>query len=266
MYLADYHIHTRYSFDGVERIEDICNKAIELGMDEIALTDHMDIFSNKPYGDVLDCRQLYNEIDQMKEKFEGRLTIRKGIELGQPHANPVEAKQFLQDYTLDFVIGSIHNIRDDVDVYEYDFKKLDCNKVYEDYIEALIELAMNYDFDVVGHLTYPLRYMFQREGVRLNLDPYEDRFRKLFKIVIQRGKGIEVNTSGLLQSMNETMPSLSVIKLYKECGGEVITIGSDAHRIEHLSTTIRQGQDLIREAGFEYITTFEERKPIFKKI
>lgn len=266
MYLADYHIHTRYSFDGNERIEDICNKAIELGMNEIALTDHMDIFSNKPYELILDCGQLYEEIDRMKDRYEGRLTIRKGVELGQPQANPLQANKFLMEHSLDFVIGSVHNIRDDVDVYEYDFKKLDCNKVYEDYVGALVELATNYDFDVLGHLTYPLRYMFQREGVRLDLAPFEDDFKKLFRLLIQRGKGIEVNTSGLLQPMNETMPPLSVIKLYKACGGEIITIGSDAHRLEHLSTTIRQGQNLITEAGFKYITTFENRNPIFKEM
>lgn len=266
MYLADYHIHTKYSFDGFEQIEDICNRAIELGMNEIALTDHMDIFSNKPYEFILNCKELYAEIDRVKEKYEGKLIIRKGAELGQPQANPQEASKFLKNNSLDFVIGSIHNIKDDIDVYEYDFKKLDCDEVYREYVMSLIELATNYDFDVLGHLTYPLRYMYQREGIRLNLTPYEDEFRKLFQVVIERGKGIEVNTSGLLHEMNECMPPFSIIKLYKECNGEIITVGSDAHKLEHLSVTIKQGQDLLREAGFQYITTFENRKPIFNKI
>lgn len=266
MYLADYHIHTNYSFDGCEQIEDICNRAIELGMNEIALTDHMDIFSNKPYGFILDCNHLYQEIDKAKEKFEGKLIIRKGAELGQPQANPNEGDKFLTEHPLDFVIGSVHNIKDDIDVYEYDFKQLDCTEVYKEYLASLLELASNYDYDVLGHLTYPLRYMFQREGIRLDLAPYEEEFRKLFKIVTERGKGIEVNTSGLLQPMNETMPPVSIIKLYKECGGEIITVGSDAHKLEHLSTTIIQGQDILKASGFEYITTFDNRKPIFKRI
>lgn len=266
MYLADYHVHTKYSFDGYEQIEDICKKAIELGLHEIALTDHMDIFSDKPYEHILDCKNLYQEIERMKEKFDGRLVIRKGAELGQPQANPLEGKKFLRENELDFVIGSIHNIKDDIDVYEYDFKQVDCNQVYEEYLGCLLELASNYDFDVLGHLTYPLRYMHQREGIRLDLTPFEDGFRKLFQILIQRGKGIEVNTSGLLQSMNETMPPASIVKLYKECGGEIITVGSDAHRLEHLGITIKRGQDLLNDLGFRYITTFENRKPIWKEI
>lgn len=266
MYLADYHIHTKYSFDGHEEIEDICNRAISLGMNEIALTDHMDIFSNQPYEFILKCDELYESIERAKEKFDTKLVIRKGVELGQPQANPKEAQRFLEAHPLDFVIGSIHNIKDDIDVYEYDFKKLDCNEIYQEYVECLLALAKDYDFDVVGHLTYPLRYMYQREGIRLDLRPYEGIFKEVFKWLIARGKGIEVNTSGLLQPMNETMPPLSIIKLYKACGGEIITVGSDAHRLEHLSVTIRQGQEFLKEAGFQYITTFENRKPIFKKI
>lgn len=266
MYLADYHIHTKYSFDGNEAIDDICEKAIERGMNEIALTDHMDIYSNKPYENILDCNKLYQDIDRAKNKFEGRLIIRKGAELGQPQVNPKEGRKFLEEHPLDFVIGSIHNMKNDIDVYYYDFKKLDCNEVYFEYLDWLIELAANYDFDVLGHLTYPMRYMFLKENKRIDLKPFEDQYRILFKTIVERGKGIEVNTSGLLQPMNETMPPISVIKLYKECKGEIITIGSDAHKLEHVSLTIKQGQEMIKSVGFDYITTFENRKPIFKKI
>lgn len=266
MYLADYHMHTQYSFDGLEQIDDICNKAIERGMNEIVLTDHMDIYTNKPYGHILDCVNLYKDIERAKEKFEGRLIIRKGAELGQPQVNPSEAKKFLEENKLDFVIGSIHNMKDDIDVGYYDFGKLDCQEVYREYLTWLMKLATEYDFDVVGHLTYPMRYMYQKEKKKVDLKPFEEQFRILFQTIIERGKGIEVNTSGLFQAINETMPPLSIVKLYKECGGEIITVGSDAHKLEHVSLTIREGQDILREAGFEYITTFEKRKPIFKKI
>ncbi|PXV96026.1 histidinol-phosphatase (PHP family) [Lachnotalea glycerini] len=266
MYLADYHIHTKYSFDGYEQIEDICNMAMKRGINEIALTDHMDIFSDKPYESILDCDSLYQDIERAKIEFDGKLIIRKGVELGQPQANPAESRKFMEKYSLDFIIGSIHNIKDDIDVYEYDFKQLDCNEVYREYLMCLSELTVNYNFDVLGHLTYPLRYIYQKEHKRVDLKLFEAQFRELFKKVIERGKGIEVNTSGLLQPMNETMPPLSIIKLYKECGGEIITVGSDAHKIGQIGTTIKQGQELLKEAGFQYITIFENRKPSFKKI
>jgi histidinol-phosphatase (PHP family) len=266
MYLADYHIHTKYSFDGVENLDGICNMAIERGMNEIALTDHMDIYTNKPYGHILDCETLYKDIERAQEVFEGRLKIRKGVEFGQPQVNPEEGRSFLKNHPLDFVIGSIHNMKGDIDVGDYDFKQLDCHKVYEEYLEWLLELATNYDFDVLGHLTYPMRYMFYKEKIRIDLKPFEEQFRNLFGILVQKGKGIEVNTSGLYQAIKETMPSLPLVKLYKECGGEIITVGSDAHRLEHVSLTIKEGQQLLRDAGFQYITTFEQRKPIFQKM
>jgi histidinol-phosphatase (PHP family) len=259
-------MHTKYSFDGYEQIDDICNKAIERGMQEIALTDHMDIFSNKPYGHILDCNHLYQDIDRAKEKFRGKLKICKGVELGQPQANKKESRKFLEEHSLDFVIGSIHNMKNDIDVCEYDFNLVDCSKVYDEYFQWLQELAMDYDFDVLGHLTYPSRYMYLKEKKRVDLKPFEEQFRKLFQILIERGKGIEVNTSGLIQPMNETMPPVSIVKLYKECGGEIITVGSDAHRLEHIALTIRQGQEILKEAGFSYIATFENRQPLFKKI
>jgi histidinol-phosphatase (PHP family) len=180
--------------------------------------------------------------------------------------NPSEAKKFLEDNNLDFVIGSIHNMEGDIDVGDYDFSQLDCQMVYEEYLSWLMKLATDYDFDVLGHLTYPMRYMYQKEKKKVDLKPFEEQFRVLFQTIIERGKGIEVNTSGLFQAINETMPPLSIIKLYKKCGGEIITVGSDAHKLEHVSLTIRQGQDILREAGFKYITTFEKRKPIYHKI
>lgn len=266
MYLADYHIHSKYSFDGFEEIDDICNMAVERGMNEIAITDHMDIYTDKPYGHILNCADLYKDIERAKEKFTGRLVIRSGAELGQPQVNKTEAERFIAENKVDFIIGSIHNMEGDVDVGDYDFKKLDCNKVYDEYLDWLIELAKGYDFDVMGHLTYPLRYMYLKEHMRIDLKPFEERFRVLFKELVSRGKGIEVNTSGFFQAINETMPPIYVIKLYKECGGEVITVGSDAHKREHISLTINQGQELLREAGFEYFTVFNERKPEFKKL
>lgn len=268
MYFADYHMHTKYSFDGFEEIDDICEQAVKRGMNEIALTDHMDIYSDKPYEHILDCEKLYADINRAKEKYADRLIIKAGVEFGQPQVNPKEGERFLNDYKaeLDFVIGSVHNMKGDIDVGDYDFSKLDCIQVYNEYLDWLIELAKGYDFDIMGHLTYPMRYMYMKEKKKVALEPFRERFTELFKILIQNGKGIEVNTSGLFQAINETMPPLYLVRLYKECGGELITVGSDAHRLEHVSLTIKEGQEILKEAGFSYITTYEKRKPSFKKI
>lgn len=266
MYLADYHMHSKYSFDGHEPIENICKKAMERGMKEIAITDHLDIYSDKAYTSMLDIRAISEDILKVREQYHGRLLIRHGVELGQPQINKIEAEKFYQDNNLDFIIGSIHNLEDDFDLYYYDFDSIDCYAMYEHYLTWMIDLAKNYDYDVLGHITYPLRYMVQKSQIYLDLKRYQEQFVELFQTVINRGKGIEVNTSGLFQKMQETMPNLSLIKLYKECGGEIITVGSDCHKLEHVASNIKEGQELLKEVGFRFITTFENRKPIFQSI
>lgn len=265
MFLADYHMHSKYSFDGHEEIKDICEMAISRGMQEIAITDHCDIYTDKPYTYILDCPQLYKELRETAKRYEGKLCVRIGVELGQPQVNPEAARQFLKDYPLDFVIGSVHNMENDIDVADYDFDKVDCVEVYSRYLDWLKRLAAEYDYDILGHVTYPLRYM-AKAGYRIDIRPFEERIREIYKIVIQRNKGIELNTSGLYQSIQETMPSPEMVKWYRECGGEIITVGSDAHYLKHVGLPIMQGIEIVKQAGFSYITTFEDRKPKFVKI
>lgn len=265
MYLTDYHLHSEYSFDGHEKLEVICDKAIQMGLQEIAITDHMDLYTDKPYEYILDFAKEYPELQSIREKYMDRLKVKIGIELGQPQVNKEEAKRFLQDYNLDFIIGSIHNMENDIDVGDYNFRELDCNKVYRTYLDWLMDLAINYDYDVIGHVTYPLRYMAKMD-IYLDVSIFEDQVRALYEAVIRRGKGIELNASGLYQAIKETMPSFPMIKWYKECGGEIITVGSDSHYAVHIGEPILKGMDLLRAAGFKYITTFENRKPIFNNI
>lgn len=278
MYLADYHMHSKYSFDGKEELRALCDQAMARGLSEIAVTDHMDIFTNLPYGQMMnfdvpggelvqmDVKGLYEELAAVRDAYVGRLTVKIGAELGQPQVNPAAAEAFLRDYPLDFVIGSIHNMENDLDVYYYDFSQMDVRTMYSHYVDWLIELAEMGDFDVMGHLTYPLRYMYERQQLRLDPMQYEEKFRYLFKCLIEKGRGIELNISGIYRPMKETMPPLSLLKLYRSCGGEIITIGSDAHRAEHVGLCQKEARELLRQAGFQYMTTFTQRRPDFHKL
>lgn len=275
MYLADYHTHSRYSFDGCENPDAMCRAAIAAGLNELAITDHMDIFTGLEYGHMkdfdvpgsadyyMDTDSLYRELAQVRERYSGRLKVVIGAELGQPQVNPAQARRFLADYPLDFVIGSVHNMENDLDVYYYDFTKIDVPAMYSHYLDWLLELARTGDFDVMGHLTYPLRYYYERVHGTLDLKPYEEKFRDLFRILVRKGRGIELNVSGLYKPMRKTMPPMPVLKLYRACGGEIVTIGSDAHKTQYIGTFQKEGQAMLREAGFRYITVFEKRKPKF---
>lgn len=263
MFRADYHIHTEFSFDSEANIDDICLTAIDRNLSEIAITDHLDFFSEKPYDHILDVKSCYEAIANARDKYGEKLAILFGAELGQPQRNPQSTINFYNDFKPDFVIGSIHNMDNDEDIYDYDWSHLDHYDFYHKYLAWELDLAKNYDFDVLGHLTYPLRCMFEANGKTFDLRPFTDSFRELFKTIIEKGKGIECNTSGLLQKLGEPLPRLEILKLYKECGGEIITVGSDAHLPDKVGLTIPQGYELIREAGFKYISTYRARKVSF---
>ena len=266
MFLTDNHLHTNFSFDGEAEPEAVCLAAIGQGLSEIALTDHMDIFSDKPYTYILDCDRWYATMKELQEKYRNVLRIHLGIELGQPQCNPKEARDFLAKYPLDFIIGSVHNMENDIDVFEYDFKTLDYRQVYANYVQWLKTLAIGYDFDIMGHVTYPSRYIYIQTGIKVDVMAYREQFADVFKILIESGRGIELNLSGLARGQGGTMPEDDLLRLYRACGGEIITLGSDAHVADQVGSVAARGQELLKAAGFKYFTYFEGRKPQFVKL
>ena len=136
----------------------------------------------------------------VQAQFADRLTVKIGIELGQPMVNPKEAEKFIHNFRLDFIIGSLHNMEKDIDVGDYDYDKEDCVKVYGHYLEWLYDLAKNYEYDVLGHVTYPLRYMAVK---------------------------------GKYQDIKVTMPSVTALKWYKECGFKAVATYSNRKPVFH---------------------------------
>ena len=174
--------------------------------------------------------------------------------------------QILEYPGLDFIIGSIHNLggMSDIGLQNYTDEEM-CQRILGMYLDEYIEIAEMDMYDVIGHIGYPLRYM-ANAGIWTDFSRYYDKLRTLFRIVIEHGKGIELNTSGLRQNLGETMPSPEIIKLYKECGGEVITIGTDSHFPEHVDANLKDGYEILQNAGFKYVTVYSGRKPEFIKI
>ncbi|MGN1318234.1 MAG: histidinol-phosphatase HisJ family protein [Lachnospirales bacterium] len=264
--LVDYHIHSGFSFDSKETMDNICNIVISRGLKEIAITDHLDIYEKKEYSYMLDCESWYQELNNIKEKYKSKLNIKLGIEVGTPQHNPWEYEKFYGKYPLDFIIGSIHNMENDIDVGDYDFNLWDYNAVYKNYNNHLMDLAKNYEFDVMGHLTYPSRYIENQTGIIPDVTKYKEFYVELFKVLKERGKGIELNTSGIARGGTTIMPPLWLIKLYRECGGEIITMGSDAHIAEQVGSTSQISIEFLKEVGFGYYTIFSSHKAEFVKI
>lgn len=264
MFFSDYHIHTDFSSDSQAPIKEVIKKAINLGLKEIAITDHIDYgFPSSEYTFLFDKLEYIETINNLRKKYNNFINILIGAEIGMTPDSYEYNKNFVKDSCFDFIIGSIHVV-DNIDVYENSFFEGRSQKQsYMRYFEyALENIKKNDYFDVVGHLDYIYRYG-QFENKSLKYVDYKDIIDEILKIIIEKGKGIEVNTSGYKYKLNNIHPQIDILKQYKNLGGEIITIGSDAHSTNYISDHFLEAYNSIKIAGFKYFTRFKNRKPYF---
>lgn len=279
--IIDCHTHTRNSFDADnDTVIERCERAIQLGLDAMAVTDHCEVnrFFDKDHYKI-DYEQKYDdygfnkafensmaETTAAKELYSGKLNLICGLELGQPLADMEVTEKILEDKRLDFVIASMHEMPGHDDFAFLDYSQEDVPALLEQDFNEILKIAKWGKFDVLGHITYALRYIQGNQNIPVDMTPYQDIIREIFKTVIEKGKGIEINTSGLRQKFGDTFPSFEYIKLYRELGGEILTVGSDSHTTADLAKGVREGIEIAAQAGFTRIAYFKERKPYFINI
>lgn len=257
---ADYHMHTRFSCDAQNTMAEMCQAAIDVGLSEIAITDHLDVHPKDACPGFYRPDGYFAELARCCDQFAGRLTIRAGIEVGDPHRFGDQEGPILARWPYDFAIGSVHWIDDEAPFGAPFFQSHDAEWAWTGYFREMARLARADHFDAVGHID-----LIKREGTDYygvwNWAPYADEVRAILTTLIARGKGIEINTSGWRRSANEPCPGLPILRWYAELGGEILTIGSDAHQTEHVGLCRAQAVTLAREAGLRWLTTFENRVP-----
>ena len=266
MFLSDYHIHSSFSYDSRQTVAQIAQAAMEKGMEEIAITDHVELAAPKLRGGKAELREAVKEIEQVGACFQGKLIIRKGMELGNANLEPEEATDWCGKFSGDFIIGSVHNLEPGQDVAYYDYSKVNARMLFHDYLDAVANIAGTLDYDVLGHITYPLKAICEQTGEVLDMRRYRGQFRRIFEAVAGRGKGIEVNTSGLRYRLGRLLPDRELLELYRSCGGVHITVGSDAHRPEDVGEGIAQAAECLRALGWREITVYQGRQPIPRPI
>lgn len=257
MYIHDSHVHTKYSFD-VEKdingeIDTIIETAIARGVNEISLCDHCDI------DDILDgiyppfeADIIKADILRAKEKYAGKIRINYGVELGQAHARRAEAMALMEKQGFDFIIGSLHNLRGYIDFHFIKFDQLCDEHINYLMVRTLSELEELVDFacfSTLAHITYIQRYL-ALAGKPFDHTKYADSYERLFKKLIATSTSLEVNTSGLRRN-SITMPGRELLYMYRECGGELITLGSDAHSAVDVGKGIEEAAVMLRELGFK---------------
>lgn len=274
---ADYHVHTAFSDDSVYRMEDVIQDAIAMGMDELCFTDHVDYGikydwdsghtityrDGEPFANV-DYPRYMQTIARMQQRYGDKISLKTGLEFGmQTHTIP-QYKALFQRYPFDFIILSVHQV-EDKEFWTQDFQRGRTQQQYNQrYYEEMLALVKQYtDYSVLGHMDLITRY--DKAGIYPfeNIRPYVE---EILKIVIADGKGMELNTSCYRYGLKDTTPSVSILQLYRELGGEIITIGSDSHKPEHLGAHIPEAMTLLAELGFSAFCTYDKMEPKFHAI
>ena len=274
---ADYHVHSAYSDDSEYPLEQVIRDAVAMGMDEICLTDHVDYgikvdwdedgeipyYGSRPRMNV-DYPHYMAQLHELQQRYGDCIRIKIGLEFGmQTHTIPRYRALFAR-YPLDFIILSIHQV-DDQEFWTQDFQRGRTQQEYhERYYEELLAVMQEYkDYSVLGHLDSITRYDKQGVYPFRRVRPIVEQ---ILRCAIEDGKGIEVNTSSHRYGLSDTTPSVEILKLYRELGGTILTIGSDSHAPAYLGTHITETRTLLRELGFRQFCTFDRMQPVFHSL
>lgn len=260
-YTFDSHVHSENSFDGKDSVISICEFAIANDINGLAITDHCEVNDYKN-GFEEDIRNSHRDIRVAQEIYKGKLDLKVGIELGQPLQDIETAEKIIKEFPCDFIIGSMHNVQNEKDFHdmEPDDFKVRIDSLLLSYYKEYYDMVKWGMFDVIGHITYPLRYVEGIYKMKIDMNKYNEIIYEMLKIAVSNGIGIEVNVSGFRQPYGKQFPNIEHIKAYKEYGGEIITIGTDSHTFETIGMDMDRGKELLRKCGFKYYSFFEERQ------
>ena len=266
MYRCDCHLHTRFSFDGApdSTAEAICRAALDVGLNEITFTDHCDINGEvEHFYDRFDVAAAREAVMAARAQFSGRLVVNWGVELGQPHQYPAEAAALLAAGGFDFVLGSLHNLTAVPDYYYMRFDIMPdalIHQLFARHLEELLALVRFPGVNALAHLTYPMRYI-AGDGRTFDAMQHKPAFERLFAEMVARDVALEVNYSPLRNGMPFTMPDEALVRLYRDCGGTRITLGSDAHKPADVAACLEEAVDMLQRCGFTSVVTYRGGQP-----
>lgn len=261
--MFDFHMHSRVSFDGHDTGEALAQAALAAGLKEICFTDHLDYDPLGTMPNIAFDTAAYNaEYDHLT--LPG-LKIRRGCEFGMTTDNVAQFQKDLQRRPFDFVLGSIHFV-DDYDVY---FKEYwDGKTIFQAerrYLEATLDcVRIHSDFDVLAHLTYIAKTHCHPSPRPVTYAEHQELIDEILRVLVDKDKGLEMNTSGVDRS-GGFLPTQDIFRRFKELGGQIVTVGSDAHRSNRVGQYTFDACQILKDI-FGYVCTFENRQPVFHKL
>ena len=268
---VDYHLHSDHSSDSTAPMEQMVRSAIEKGLTHICFTEHND-FDYVPHPNdpenffLLNVDSYLYELLRLREKYADQIRVVFGIELGLQQESVRKNAILAKSHEFDFIIASQHVLNTQDPYYPEFWEGKDEKELFRAYFSSILEnVKLMPNFDVCGHLDYVVRYS-PTKGASYDYREYLDIFDKLFEFLIENEKGIECNTGAYRSGIDMTNPWFGLLKRYRELGGEIITIGSDAHKPEDIGAHFDKAEAFLKEAGFQYYSIFENRIAEYKKL
>ena len=266
--MVDCHLHTAaFSGDASATLDGYLARARALGLGWIATTEHVDFCpSDSCYGhyDATQHRALYARVRAQRARQRAPLKapgVGIGVEVDYQTPYADEARHFVEHATYDYVLGSVHYVQGEL-IFDRGFYRRSEREAFVAYFEEALRAVRSGLFDVLGHLDIVKRCGVQHYGP-FGPHRYGDEIDALLRACVETGTGIEINTSGYRGPPQEPFPALPVLRRYRALGGEVLTIGSDAHCVADLGRDADRALDLARAAGFRAITIFVDRQPVW---
>ena len=262
---VDMHTHSENSHDSVCKIEDMCQAQIKRGMQIMAVTDHCDVYSYGDYDIYTPIKRAYETVAELNEKYKGQIQLLSGVEISEGFWFPEEYAKIRDLVPYDVVLGSVHLVRYKDLNYSYslmDFSRIPVQTIYEyldTYFDDMMVMLDTTDIDVLTHMTCPLRYITGKYGIAIDLGRFSEKITKILQRIIDEEIALEVNTSSYAV-LNDFMPCKEIIKQYKEMGGYLITIGSDAHVAENAAVNFEKAVEFLKEIGIKEIYYYKKRK------
>lgn len=267
MIFYDNHIHSQFSPDSRMKLEQAAEKAAEMGLVGISVTDHLDLDAPRASDEFFfDIGMQQRAIEAVAARYPN-LKIFKGIEAGLQPCSIEKTRKFLSDYNFDTIIASIHFI-DGQDPYYGDYYTgKDYREAYGRALETIYRTAVEFkDFDILGHFDYITRYA--PYSVRnITYSRFGDLLDAILAYLAQEGKAFEINTN-TYRERNGYAPALdtAVLKRFRELGGEAVSLGSDAHDKERIAENFKVYSEIALKCGFKYLVHFEGRVPFYTPI
>ncbi|MEZ7170556.1 histidinol-phosphatase HisJ family protein [Sporosarcina sp. OR05] len=261
--MFDYHMHSSFSADCTVEMEEMVKGAIAKGLSEICFTEHIDYdYPDENFVFDFDKKKYGERIDTLQHKYANQIRLKKGVEFGvQPHILD-QYNELVKKETFDFIICSLHTVQRKGLHFGEIFEGRTVEEASQLYYDELLNCVKHFEkYSILGHIDLIKRYAPQ-----LVQNNFHDVLREIFQLIIPAGKGIELNTSGVRYGLPNGLPSDDILKLYKECGGEMITLGSDAHKPDDIGFQFQESRELLKSIGFRYVTTFDKLQPTFHAI